>query len=671
MWETKRLGEICKTSSGGTPSRKNESYFEGNIPWVKSGELNFNTIRDTEEKITEQAISESSAKIFPKGTLLIALYGATVGKLAFLGIEAATNQAVCSIIPKKNLSDKYLYWYLFSIKKDLVGKSIGGAQPNISQTILKDIEVPIPPLPTQLRIVEKIEELFSELDNGMENLKKAQQQLKTYRQAVLKDAFEGKLTKEWREQQTDLPTPEELLEQIKAERKAHHERELAEWGDEIKQWEKKGKPGRKPRKPSKLPRLEIEHISIVNDLPGEWLCIPLEQIGYWQGGGTPSKRKPEYWDNGGVLWVSPKDMKRKNIENTEDYITEEAVEDSSTKWVDKGSILFVVRSGILRRILPVAIAMKDLTVNQDIQALTPIVSVNSEFIYWYCYGYERTIRDECAKDGTTVESIDSSKLKAFGIPFCSVKEQDQIVQEIESRLSIVDQLEKTIEENLLKAEALRQSILKKAFSRELVKEQSKTDEVEITPFQQMQMIGVLVDILKEEYDMAYGEMALAKFLFLIDRIKKYRTGFHFRDWHWGPYDPEIKKRIFKKGGFFQLNEYSAIKLNEKRDQLFKYNVADRNTLETGVHEIGRIISKFKGKKGLQPSRQLELLATVAKVIENESSTDLEVVRVGMKNWKTPKTDFANKAEKFSEEETTKCLSFIKKQGWDELLKPQQ
>ena len=93
-WATAKLGEICFTTSGGTPSRKVKKFFDGNIPWVKSGELKHNIILDTEEKISDEALDNSSAKIFPKGTLLIALYGATVGKLAFLGIEAASNQAV-------------------------------------------------------------------------------------------------------------------------------------------------------------------------------------------------------------------------------------------------------------------------------------------------------------------------------------------------------------------------------------------------------------------------------------------------------------------------------------------------------------------------------------------------------------------------------------------------
>ena len=193
-WKWVKLGEVCHTTSGGTPSRRKSHYYSGNIPWVKSGELNKGVITKTEEYISEEAVNNSSAKIFPKGTLLIALYGATIGKLAFLGVEAATNQAICGIYESEEINSYFLYNYLLYKKQDLVNQGIGGAQPNISQTILKNLELPLPPKPQQQLLVSKIEELFSELDKGIENLRIAQQQLKKYRQAVLKYAFEGKLT---------------------------------------------------------------------------------------------------------------------------------------------------------------------------------------------------------------------------------------------------------------------------------------------------------------------------------------------------------------------------------------------------------------------------------------------------------------------------------------------
>jgi type I restriction enzyme S subunit len=202
-WECSLLGDILFTTSGGTPSRKHPEYYSGSIPWVKSGELDKGIIYKTEENISESAVNTSSAKVFPKGTLLVALYGATIGKIGILGIDAATNQAICGIFKNEFIDTKYLQYFLFSKRRYLVEQSAGGAQPNISQAVIRNTPIPLPPLAEQERIVAKIEELFSSLDAGVASLKTAQGQLKVYRQAVLKWAFEGKLTAAWREERGD------------------------------------------------------------------------------------------------------------------------------------------------------------------------------------------------------------------------------------------------------------------------------------------------------------------------------------------------------------------------------------------------------------------------------------------------------------------------------------
>ena len=190
-WIWTSIGEISILSSGGTPDRGNRNYFNGNIPWVKSGELNHNIILDTAEKISDLAIEHSSAKIIPSGTLLIALYGSTVGKLAFLGVPAATNQAVASLITTDSLEKKYLYYYLLINRDRLLQMRIGGAQPNISQKILSNFRIPIPMQDEQLKIVLKIEELLSSLEKSKEQLKEVLQKLAAYQQSILKTAFKS------------------------------------------------------------------------------------------------------------------------------------------------------------------------------------------------------------------------------------------------------------------------------------------------------------------------------------------------------------------------------------------------------------------------------------------------------------------------------------------------
>ena len=166
-WDWKTLASIAKTGSGGTPSRRNPEYFNGDIPWIKSGELNNGLILDSEEKITRDAIKNSSAKLLPTGTLLIAMYGATVGKLGILDIEGATNQAVCSIFPDSSIDKKFLFYFLKSIRNSLLERSFGGAQPNISQAVIRSIKVPVPPTTEiQRRIVLRIEALLHEVQES-------------------------------------------------------------------------------------------------------------------------------------------------------------------------------------------------------------------------------------------------------------------------------------------------------------------------------------------------------------------------------------------------------------------------------------------------------------------------------------------------------------------------
>ncbi len=157
-WPMVALGEVCSTSSGGTPLRGQAAYYEnGKIPWLRSGEVAQGEVFHSELFITEAGLKNSSAKLFPKNTVLIAMYGATAGEIGILRFESATNQAVCGLTPNEMLSPDFLHHFLKTIKFELVRLAGGGAQPNISQKIIREFKIPLPPLPIQQSIVAEIE----------------------------------------------------------------------------------------------------------------------------------------------------------------------------------------------------------------------------------------------------------------------------------------------------------------------------------------------------------------------------------------------------------------------------------------------------------------------------------------------------------------------------------
>ena len=191
MWTT--LGVIGTWQSGGTPSRSNKSYYGGNIPWLKTGDLNDGDITHIPEFITEEAVVNSSAKLNPVGSVLIAMYGATIGKLGILTFPATTNQACCACIEYDAIDPMFLFYFLLSQRTAFIAKGGGGAQPNISKEIIVKTYIPLPPFLEQQRIVAEIERWFSLIDiieNGKNDL---QNIIKQTKNKILDLAIHGKL----------------------------------------------------------------------------------------------------------------------------------------------------------------------------------------------------------------------------------------------------------------------------------------------------------------------------------------------------------------------------------------------------------------------------------------------------------------------------------------------
>jgi type I restriction enzyme S subunit len=202
-WAEITLQDAGAWRSGGNPSRQRPEYFGKGIPWVKSGDLPDGPILKTQEEITKDGLENSAAKLMPAGTISMALYGATIGKLGLMTFPAATNQACANVVPDTRLIEpQFLFNYLLSERRNFIEQGQRGAQPNISQEIVRSHPFPLAPLAEQRRIVAKLEKLLGQVDACQQRLEKMPTLLKRFRQSVLAAACSGRLTADWRKEKT-------------------------------------------------------------------------------------------------------------------------------------------------------------------------------------------------------------------------------------------------------------------------------------------------------------------------------------------------------------------------------------------------------------------------------------------------------------------------------------
>lgn len=209
-WSTCSLSKCCKIGSGGTPSRKSGKYYAGNIPWIKTGEIEWNEVVDSEEKISQEAIDNSSAKLYDPGAVLVAMYGmgVTRGRASILGVKAATNQAVCVLQPQEYLNNRYLFYFFMCNYWSMREQAVGGNQLNLSATIIGKQNIDIPPVSEQLEIVRILDNLNAKERSTKEIAETVIEQIDTLKKAILARAFRGELG-------TNDPSEESALELLK------------------------------------------------------------------------------------------------------------------------------------------------------------------------------------------------------------------------------------------------------------------------------------------------------------------------------------------------------------------------------------------------------------------------------------------------------------------------
>jgi type I restriction enzyme S subunit len=466
-WLRTTLGEVAAWGSGGTPSRSRPEYFRGNIPWIKTGELGARYIRGAEERISETAIAQSSAKVFPKGAVGIAMYGATIGKLSIWGIDAATNQACAVGVCGEALNNEFLYHFLASEKRNLIKAGKGGAQPNISQGIIKEWPLNLPPLAEQHRIIAKIEELFSELDQGVASLKTAREQIKVYRQSLLKNAFEGKLTAAWRAAHAaQLETAAALQQRIARERQARYQQQLADW-------QTAGQAGPKPKSPKPLPPLTAEELAELPELPEGWGWMRLEVLSEKITDGehiTPRRTTT------GFYLLSARNIQNGFVDlSNVDYVPEDEYQRIRKRCNPEADDVLISCSGSVGRISRVPANLDCVMVRSVALVKLLKVGIAPIFLEYQLQGPFLQKQIDKGKKATAQANLFLGPINNLRVAVCSLSEQQAIVQELESKLSEADQLDQTLATALQQADALRQSILKKAFCGQLVK-QDQNDE---------------------------------------------------------------------------------------------------------------------------------------------------------------------------------------------------
>jgi type I restriction enzyme S subunit len=447
-WADTTLERVADWGSGGTPSRSHPDYYGGSIPWIKTGELGQGLITDTEEKITQAALDNSSAKIFPKGSVALAMYGATIGKVAILGIDAATNQACAVGIPRPRVTtNKYLLHYLTSQKQEFVAKGQGGAQPNISQGIIKAWPIPLAPLREQERITAKLDALLERINECRIQLNRVPQILKKFREAVLEAAVSGRLTEEWRGAQ--VPTTVDAKADVDALLHAH----TAVGGH---------------RAGNAAPPTSDVHDLEPSMFPQEWGLIDLRDA---IEPGRPItygilKPGPEVID--GIPYIRVADYPNNRLNPSTVRKTSKSIESEFARArLREGDLLLSIR-GTVGRLIVIPKELEGANITQDSARLSVQRHLNKSFVMLYLKSQMAQQRMKRATKGVAVRGINIGDVRALQLPVPSLSEQQEIASRVDALFAFADTLDCQHQQAVALAGKLTPSVLAKAFRGELV-----------------------------------------------------------------------------------------------------------------------------------------------------------------------------------------------------------
>lgn len=413
-WKWVKVGNVGSWSSGATPSRTNPAYYGGSIPWLKTGDLNDGFIQEVPEYITDLALEKTSLRLNPIGSVLMAMYGATIGKLGILEIPVTTNQACCACIPYAGMNNKYLFYYLMSMRQSYIGMAEGGTQPNISKEKIVNSLIPLPPAEEQRRIVAKIEELLPYVERYAAAYEKLEQFNAKFpedmKKSILQYAIQGKLV----EQRPEEGTGKELYRQIQTEKQR-----LIKEG--------------KIKKEKPLPKITEDELPF--DIPESWKWCRLSDVIDVRDGTHDS---PKYVPVG-IPLVTSKNLINGVIDyGNVKYITQEDADKINVRsMVDDDDILFAMIGSIGNPVL----VKKDREFcikNMALFKRFANTDISMRYVYWFLFYAQYKLKKEAS--GGVQSFISLSRFREYLIPLPPVAEQNRIVDKLEEILPLCERL---------------------------------------------------------------------------------------------------------------------------------------------------------------------------------------------------------------------------------------